>query len=423
MILIKNSVVIDPLTKTISKRDLLIRDGVIKKISNKINLKSAQIIDAKGMWTVPAIVDMHVHTRVFGKEEAEDFESIAKAALSCGVTTVVAMPNTKPPTDSISILKKLIKKSKKYPLNFLFSSTITKKRKGKELVDIKKNSKYVCAFSDDGRWVSDISIMARALALANSYKKVVLSHCEYPHDGGCINEGKISKRKGVKGILDFYEYIAVWRDCMLSIVLNSPIHIQHVSLKKSIDIISMAKKFNKNITCETCPHYFFFTEKDLYNLDPDFKMNPPLRTEKDRVSIINAIENNTVDVIATDHAPHLEREKRKGIEKAPFGVIGIETLIGATITELYYKNKISPLNFISKMTLNPCMILNLKNRGAVKEGYIADLSIIDYKKSWIVNNFYSKSSNSPFKGKKLIGKNIITIKNGKKVYEYDRFYI
>ncbi|NLH39631.1 MAG: dihydroorotase [Elusimicrobia bacterium] len=415
MILIKGSILIDPLTRQMQKGDILIEDKRIKKISDSIKIKNKNIrvINASGMWTIPSIIDLHCHTRTPGKEYAEDFDSITKAAISSGVGSITVMPNTTPCSDNVKLLTKLITKSKKYPLRFFFLSAITEKREGKRLVDIKNLSKLVYGFSDDGSWLCDPKKLENAIKTAGSYGKKIFSHCEYP----MISTSAGSDRPR------YTEYVAVWRDCLISMILNSPIHLQHISLSESLGIIKLAKKDNPLITAETCPHYFFFNESYLKRGDANFKINPPLRKESDRRAVIKAIKDGTIDVIATDHAPHTAYEKSKSFGEAPSGVIGLETLLGATLTELYYKNGIYPPDLIKKLTLNPARILGIKNRAALKEGYYADISIINPSIEYVVDKFYSKSVNSPFLSMKLKGKNMITMNNGKIVYENGRFFI
>ncbi|HOJ86691.1 MAG TPA: dihydroorotase [Elusimicrobiales bacterium] len=421
MILLKNAFVING--EKLEKKDILISQNRIRKISDKINNKRAKIVNANGLVAIPSLIDIHVHSRVPGKEEAEDFLSLTRAALSGGVGTVLLMPNTEPATDNPKILKTLIKKAKKEScLNMLFSSAATKNRQGSHLVDVKENSKYAVSFTDDGTWIKDSCVMEKLLILADKYEKKVFSHPQTNYEG-FINEGKISKKLNIKGINRKTEYMAVLRDCILSIITNTPLHLQHISVKESIEIIKEAKKLNPKITAETAPHYFCFTEENIKDLNSDFKMNPPLRTEEDRLAIIKALKDGTIDAIATDHAPHTVKEKAKPIEEAPFGVIGLETMLSASITELFIKNKFPLSLVISLMTSNPAKIINIKNRGIIKEGYIADISLIDIRKKWNVKSFYSKSENSPFKKMTLTGKNIMSIINGKIRYENDRFFI
>ena len=423
MILLKSVFLIDTENSKILKTDILVSENRIKKIADKIKTKNARVIRAEGLWASPALVDIHVHSRVPGKEEAEDFFSLTKAALSGGIGTVVAMPNTEPPTDNPEILKKLIEKAKlESPLNLLFSSAATKGRKGKEMADIKQIAPYVAGFTDDGSWVENTDLMLELLLEAARYGKKIFSHPQIP-GRGAINEGAVSKKLGISAMDRKNEYLAVFRDCLLSILTGVPLHLQQISAKESIEIIKEAKKLNPGITAETAPHYFCFTEDKLKELDSDFKMNPPLRTEEDRKSIIRALKEGIIDIIATDHAPHTRREKEKGIEDAPFGVTGLETLLSSSLTELYFKNKMPLENLIQAITSKPARIINLKGRGMLKEGFPADIALIDPKRKWTVDSFYSKSSNSPFKGIELKGKNIITIIDGVVRYENGRFFI
>ena len=289
MILLKNAFVIDG--EKLEKKDILISQNQIRKISDKINNKRAKIVKANGLVAIPSLIDIHVHSRVPGKEDAEDFLSLTKAALSGGVGTVVLMPNTEPATDNPKILKTLIKKAKKEScLNILFSSAGTKNREGKYLVNVKENSKHSVSFTDDGGWIKDSILMEKLLILADKYGKKVFSHPQTNYEG-FINEGKISKKLNIKGINRKTEYMAVLRDCILSIITNTPLHLQHISVKESVEIIKEAKKLNSKITAETAPHYFCFTEENIKDLNPDFKMNPPLRTEEDRLAIIKALKD------------------------------------------------------------------------------------------------------------------------------------
>lgn len=424
MILIKNVNLVDTINLKTQKTDILISDGIIKRISDKINNKKAKLIKGEGLFAIPSLIDLHVHSRVPGKEEAEDYISLTKACLSGGVGSVVLMPNTNPPTDNINILKKLIKKAKKESvINILFSSAATVSREGKKVVRIGENARFAVCFSDDGSWISNFKIAKEVMIKSFQYGKKLFSHPEISHKSGVINEGLVSKRLNIPAIPRETEYLAVLRDSILSIIAQTPVHFQHISAKESVEIIRIAKKLNPYITAETAPHYFCFSEKNLEKLDSNFKMNPPLRTEEDRKAIIEGLRDNTIDVIATDHAPHTDREKKQEITKSPFGVIGLETLLSASLTELWQKNKIPFEYVISLMTKKPADIINLKNRGVIKEGFVADISIIEPLKKWKVESFYSKSSNSPFKGKTLSGKNIITILNGIIRYENDRFFI
>jgi len=405
MILIKNGNVIDGISDKPKKLDILIDGEKIVDISEKIDLKSAITIDASGLYVAPSLFDIHTHLRI-GNGDAEDFLSFTKAAIKGGVGSVVIMPNTKPPLDRYDILKKVIDESKKYPLNFFFTSTITEKREGKKINDFKSVVDLVVGFSDDGNWVSDESIMKEALEKARFYGKKIFSHSQVQGD---FKDPKT-------------EYLAVERD--IELAKNSAIHFQHITLKKSLELIKKEKKINPYITCETCPHYFWFTSDDEKN-DPDFKMNPPLRSKIDRDFIIEAIDNDIIDVIATDHAPHTDKSKSVGFDKAPYGVIGLETLLSSTITKLVIERKMNISKVIKKMSSLCASICQIKDRGSITKNYYADIIIFDINKKWKVekNGFFSKSSNSPFKGKELNGVVLKTIINGKIVYDDGRFFI
>lgn len=425
MILIKNISVLDVENKKITKKDILIDGSIIKKVSDHIKIKKVKTLRfSENLLAIPSLIDMHVHSRVYGNEEAEDFKSLNKACLSGGIASIVVMPNTNPPTDNYRIIRELQKKAKcETNLNVFFTSAATERREGKRMVDVKKLSSLVIGFTDDGSWVRDIEIMTRLLIQAKRYGKTVLSHCEIPHPPGYINKGRVSRILKIPAIACETEYLAVFRDILLAIALDAPLHLQHISTKKSVQLIREAKKLNPRITAETAPHYFCFTEENISNLNTDFKMNPPLRTEEDRKEIIKGIKDNTIEVIATDHAPHTQSSKSLPIDKAPYGVIGVETLLASSLTELHRKNSIPLEDVISKITINPATIAKINKRGAIKEGYFADISIIDPDMKWKVDRFFSKSSNSPFKGTFLYARNLITIINGKIRYEYGKFFI
>ena len=422
-IIIKKGILIDPKLKIKSKLDILISENKIERISQSISHPKARVINAEKLFVIPGIIDMHVHTRVPGNEKAENFQSLEKAAISGGITSILAMPNTEPPTDENTI-KNLISKAKKESvLNIFFSSSLTKKRAGQQNADFDKAiSNGAIAFTDDGAWVKKRELMEKALYESKKYDIPILSHCQYLYGKkiGAINLGKISRLLKIPGISKQSEFKAIERDIALAKKTGGILHIQHISSYESLELI---KKYGgKNITCETCPHYFWFTEDDLKSKNPNFKMNPPLRTEKDRKEIISAIRNSVIDVIATDHAPHFKKQK-KDLLSSQFGVIGLETLISASITKLYWENRIPLETIVKTITYSPARILRLKNKGSLSPGYDADISIIDIDKEHKIKKFYSRSSNSPFVNMKMKGKNIITILNGKIVYENGKFYI
>lgn len=421
MILLKGGYLIDTKHLEIKKRDILIEGRKIKRISQKLSLKGTKVIDVSGKFIAPALFDMHVHSRVPGKEYAEDFYSLSKACLRGGVGGIVVMPNTVEVTDDIHILKRLKKISNlQSPLNIYFTSAITECEEGKNLVDFKKNSKYVVGFTDDGRWLFSSKLMDEAIKMSLMVKRIILSHPQLPISNGHINEGKVSKYLKISGIPSYTEYIAVFRDCLLAILNNSPLHLQHISCGFSVDLIKEAKKINSKITAETCPHYFWFCEEDV--VDANFKMNPPLRGKKDIKRIIDGVKEGTIDVIATDHAPHTPCEKSLSLEKAPFGVIGVETLFSASVDKLHVQEKIPIEKIIAMMSLNPAKILNIKDKGFLSEGLDADLIVFSFNE-WEYRYSYSKSRNSPFLGKKFKSRVEMTMLKGKMLYDNERFFI
>ncbi|MCX7905262.1 MAG: dihydroorotase [Elusimicrobiales bacterium] len=421
MILLKNGFFIDPINLKISKSDILINDGKVKEIG-KINIKKkkVRVINLENKFVAPTLFDIHVHCRVPGKEYAEDFYSVSKAAIKGGILDLVAMPNTVETTDDIVILKKLIKKVKKESLvNIYFTSAITQQQEGMEIVDISSNSKYVVGFTDDGKWVCNLEIMEEAMKKSFEFGKKVFSHPQIPYNNGVLNEGKISKKFNVLGIPSWTEYMAVWRDCVAAIVLDLPLHLQHLSTTFSVEIVREAKKLNNKITAETCPHYFWFSEDDVK--DANFKMNPPLRKREDLKAIINAISEGVIDVIASDHAPHTVAEKSLGIERSPFGVIGLETLFVASVDKLYLEKKIPLEKIVRMLSFKPASICGV-DKGYICRGKSADILVFSFEK-WKYDISYSKSRNSPFLGMDFKTKIDMVIKNGKILYENGRFFI
>jgi len=323
-----------------------------------------------------------------GNEKAENFHSITKAALSGGVTSILAMPNTNPATDE-EILASLMKKvAAETCLNIFFSSTISDKRLGISLANLKKAARLGArAFTDDGSWVHSKEIMEQALRLSAKLNLPILSHCQLETGNAPINLGEVSRKLNLKGQSKELEYRAAERDIKIAIETGGFLHIQHISCAETI---SLVKKVScERITAETCPHYFTFTEKNLLKGDSNFKMNPPLRTEEDRQAIMSALKKGHIQIICTDHAPHLKKEKALGLENSPFGVIGLETLLSASIDQLYHKYKMDPALILEKMTSNPAKLLRIKNKGKLMTGFDADIAIVDPNKEWIVKSFYS----------------------------------
>jgi dihydroorotase len=423
-LLIKNGIIVEPAKNLQQQLDILIENGKIIRIAKKIELKEKiEIIDAKNYIVSPGLIDIHTHLREPGNEDEETIATGTKAAAAGGFTTIFCMPNTNPPIDNQATVELVMLKAKNEGLiNVLPVGCITKQRKGEELTEIGElKNAGVVAISDDGSSVKNSKIMRRALEYTKMFDLVIISHCEDTDlsKDGVVNEGKVSTLLGLRGIPKEAEEIMVIRDIILASLTQSKLHITHVSTKGSIDFIHQAKKSGIKITCDVTPHHFVLTEDKLleYPYDTNLKMNPPLRTQEDLDAIIEAIKDDVIDCIASDHAPHTIEEKNKEFDLAPFGIIGLETVLPLCITYLYYKYKIPLIKIIEKLTTNPAKIFGLKTKGKIELGFDADLTIFSLDEEFIVDKFYSKSTNSPFVSWKLKGKIKYTICNGKVVYK------
>ena len=420
-ILLKNGRVVDYASKTNEKIDILIEDGVIVKLQKEILAKADNVIDCTGLVIIPGMIDMHCHLREPGFEYKETIETGSKSAVKGGFTTICPMPNTNPTPDSAFILEKILAEAKRVNLcNILPYGSVSKGEKGEELTDFEELKKAgAVAFSDDGMPVINSRMMRQAIIKANSLGTFVASHCEEKSVAdGAINAGKIQEELGVKGVLPEAEEIMAAREIVISETNNVRAHICHISTKTSVNMIRDAKKRGVKITCETCPHYFCFTVDEVLTSGTNAKMNPPLRDEKDRQAIIEALNDGTIDAIITDHAPHSEEEKERELSKAPNGIIGFETALPAINTYLIDKNLLTEMDMVKLTSYNPAKLLNL-DKGEIKEGKIADLTIYDPEESYIYTKdmIVSKSKNTPFIGKKLKGKVKYTIVNGNIVYK------
>lgn len=421
-ILIKGGQVIDPANKIDAVMDILIENNKISKIAKNIQAKTETIIDAENKIVAPGIIDMHVHLREPGREDKETVATATLAAAKGGVTTVLAMPNTQPAMDSpehLELLKKIITKDAK--INVLICGTITKERLGKELSDIAALKKSAAvAISDDGSSVDSEELMLEALKKAKQAGLLTICHCEDKKlsGKGVINLGFNSTRLGLRGISKESEYLRVKRDIELAEKAGASVHIAHVSCRESVEIIAKAKKKGIKVTAETAPHYFALTEDDIVDYDTNMKINPPLRTKEDVAAIKAGLKDGTIDVIASDHAPHTENEKDIEFDRAEFGKIGLESGLAVSIMELIDKKILSWPELIEKLAVNPARILGI-DRGALNAGANADIIIVDAGKEFILDkkSIVSKSKNSPFIGKTIKGLVEYTIFNGKVVYK------
>lgn len=418
--LIKNGRVIDPLNNVDEILDILIKDDKIDKVSKNIDVNADTIIDATDKWVVPALIDLHVHLRDPGLTYKEDINTGSMSAKKGGFATICAMPNTIPVTDNVEVLEYVLNAGKETGIDVLPISAITVSQKGDTLVDFYKNAKYAVAFSEDGFTVNNPKVMHDALKLSGEVDRPIFAHCEdhFLKNGGQIHEGKISEKLGLKGITPLCEDVIVARDILLASKHETKLHICHVSTEGTIKLIENGKKRNPNLTSEICPHHFVLSDDDITTLDSNYKMAPPLRSKNDVLVMKEALKNDIIDVIATDHAPHSLEEKSKDFNLAPNGIIGLETLVPLTVTYLVKENYLSPSQFVEKTSLNPSRIIGI-DKGHLSVGSVCDITIIDVDNEYIidVDKMVSKSKNTPFDGFKVKGEVYYTICKGKIVYK------
>jgi dihydroorotase len=420
-LLIKNGRVIDPSQKVDDVLDVLVEKGLVKEIGKGLTApEGVKTIDASGTYVVPGLIDMHVHLRDPGLEYKEDIVSGTRAAAAGGFTSVCCMPNTKPVIDNKSVASYIINKAKKEGFCNVFPiGSITYGLAGERMSEMGELKETGCvAVSDDGRPVVNSELMMRSLQYANGMGIMVISHAEELDlvGSGVMNEGFTSTELGLKGIPRVAEDIATARDIMLAEYTNAPIHIAHVSTKGSVQIIRDAKARGAKVTCETAPHYFTLTDDSVRGYNTNAKMNPPLREADDVAAIKNALKDGTIDAIATDHAPHHLDEKDVEFNEAMNGIIGLETSLPLSL-KLVEDGVLTINQMIEKMSCNPSNILKL-NRGTLKAGSVADITLIDPAAEWTVekDKLASKSNNSPFLGWKLKGAASATILAGTVVH-------
>ena len=407
--------------------DIFIDNGIIAAIEEKIDLKSlgqaVDIIDASGLTVLPGLIDAHCHLRDPGYEYKEDIETGTASAALGGFTAVACMPNTDPTADNAQIIKYIIDKAETsghvavYPIG-----AITKGLLGEELAEIGEiKFAGAVAISDDGNSVASPSMMKKALLYSKVFDIPVISHCEDTDlaDGGDMNEGYVSMELGLRGIPSISESVQVARDILISEYTGVPIHIAHVSTEASVEIIRNAKRRGVNVTCETCPHYFTLTDEACYGYDTNAKVAPPLALASDVEAVKAGIADGTIDIIATDHAPHHIDEKNVEFALAARGLVGFETAFGLAYTQLVLPGIITIGQLVEKMSLNPARLLKIDDTGSgsIAVGRAANLTIVDLERKYIVapENFASKSKNSPFGGMELTGAIMYVIAKGKAI--------
>ncbi len=424
-ILIKNGRVVDPANGIDEIRDISVEGFKINKTARVLNVGADKVINAAGKIVMPGFVDMHVHLREPGREDKETVASGTAAALAGGVTSVLAMPNTTPAIDSpenVKLLKSIIKDSAL--ANVEICAAITKGRMGIELTDIAKIKKEgVRAISDDGSSVDSDELMEKAMRRAREQKMLVICHSEdkFCSSGGVMNLGAISTRLGLRGISNESEFKRVQRDLLLAEKTKCRAHIAHVSCSESVELIAKAKKKGIKVTAETAPHYLSLTEEAVMDYDTNMKMNPPLRSKRDRDMLRQALSKGIIDAIASDHAPHTISEKEIEFDRAEFGVTGLETELAVCATFLVNEGVLSWPELCRRMSLNPAKILGI-DKGTLSPGKDADIVIVDPEAEWLVDEkkFVSKSKNSSFIGRGLKGRVTHTIYRGRIAYEYDK---
>jgi dihydroorotase len=417
-ILIKNGHVIDPANNVDEKLDILLSEGKIARLGKPGSLPAndAQTIDAAGRLVVPGLIDMHVHLREPGFEYKETIATGTAAAKAGGFTSVCCMPNTNPVNDNRSVTEFMLSQARDAGARVYPIGAITKGSKGEELAEMGELRSAGCfAVSDDGRPVANAAIMRRALEYSKIFDMLVISHCEDTTLAakGVMNEGVVSTELGLRGIPRAAEDVMTARDIALAELSGGRLHIAHVSTSGSVRLIRDAKSRGVKVTAETCPHYFSLTEEAVRGYNTLAKMNPPLRTAEDAAAIKQGLRDGTIDVIATDHAPHAADEKSGEFDYAPFGIVGLETALGLTLN-LVCEGALSLVEAIRKLSVNPAALLKI-GKGTLSAGADADITIIDPNLEWTVkaSEFKSKSKNTPFDGWKLKGRAMQTIVAGR----------
>ena len=415
-ILIKNGRVIDPSTGRDEVTDVLVIDQNIDSIGPTEPDSETNVVDAKGKLVIPGVIDLHVHLRDMEQSYKETIETGTKAARKGGVTSVFTMPNTKPPLDCEETIRKYKELTKDARVDVYIAGAITKGQKSEELAEIESYPDLNIRFiTDDGFDVENEELLEQAYEKTKELGLTLMTHPEMHSiaPNGVINEGMVSKKLGVTGQPNKKEWQAIERGVRIALKTGAKAHFTHISTKDSVALIRDAKKQSHLITCDTAPHYFSFTEDEVLKQGSMAKVNPPLRTEDDRLAIIEGIKDGTIDAIITDHAPHAENEKTDDLNTSAFGISGLETLVPAAITELHFNQKIGLMHVIQLLTTNPAHLANLRV-GRLQAGYPADITIVDLETEKTVNRnqFVSKGKNTPFHGRKLKGWPIITFTKG-----------
>lgn len=401
------------------KADILVEGDVISKIGQALECEGAEVIDLDGKTVLPGLVDLHVHLREPGFEYKETVETGTKAAAAGGFTTICPMPNLNPVPDCLDHLRVQLEAIKKDAvINVLPFASITVGEKGQKLSEIAELAPYVIGFSDDGKGVQQDDMMEEAMKLVCENGSFISAHCEDESllEGGSVHKGEFAAIMGIKGISSASEYVPIERDIKMAEKLGTRYHICHISAKESIEFVRQGKARGVKVTCEVTPHHVLMCDMDIKSDDGKYKMNPPLRGREDRLAIFEGLKDGTIDCIATDHAPHSEEEKSRGLEKSAFGIVGSETAFASCYTELVRGGVIGLPELAALMTEKPAAIIGRKAK--IAEGEKADIAVFDLEQEFTVDpaQFVSKGKSTPFEGMKLYGRTELTLCGGNIVY-------
>jgi dihydroorotase len=420
-ILYKNARIIDPKSGYDQLGELLTIGDKIADFGSKLDAADAEIIDCGGNILAPGLIDIQVHFRYPGQTHKEDLTSGSMSAVAGGVTTVVCQPNTSPTIDSVEVLNDIHETARRLAhCNILAYACVTKNMKGEELADLPALKKAgAVGFTDDGLPVMNAHLMRRAFENSRDLGVVIAQHAEDLNltNKGCINEGEVSQKLAVRGIPNISESVIVERDLAILEAIGGRYHLLHVSTREALDAIKRAKDKGLAATVEVCPHHFLLTDEQILKSGTNAKMNPPLRSEKDRAALIEGLRSGLIDAISTDHAPHDIVSKEKNLQEASFGIVGVETMLPLSLL-LYHQKILSLKDLLAKMTCNAAKIINFDG-GEIKKGARADLTLIDLDHEWVIDpqKFYSKSKNSPFDGFEVKGRAVMTVVGGKVVFK------